>query len=581
MRWPLLILGLPRPESLVKARSMARSIAARLGFDVQDQARIATAVSEIARNAIRYAGGGTVSFALERSAAGSAGAVYSLAVEVADEGRGIPDLDAVLGGGYVSHTGMGLGIAGTRRLMDEFRIESSAHGTRVRFARHLPPGAHPDEAELAALRGELSRQPGDDPVAELQAQNRELLASLDALQGRQEDFNRVNAELVDTNRGVVALYSELEERAEELRRASELKTRFLSNMTHEFRTPLNSILALSRMLLDRLDGELSSEQERQVTYIRQSAENLSELVNDLLDLSKVEAGKAELRLSRFNIVTLFGALRGVLRPLQTRDTVELVFDDSTCCVTLHTDEGKVAQVLRNLVSNALKFTEAGEVRVSCRHDSRTGFCHFSVADTGIGIAPEDAELIFQEFGQAENPLQRNTRGTGLGLSLSRKLAELLGGDLTFTSTPGQGSTFVLRIPSDIAKTADPGGIHPRILLIDDEETSRYVLRHAMPAGIEVTEEEGGRAGLRRAEAEPPEMIFLDLRMPDLDGTEVLRRLAEGPAATVPVVICTSSILEPADRAQLARAQAILTKDAITRERVLDVMRAALPHWRPA
>ena len=174
----------------------------------------------------------------------------------------------------------------------------------------------------------------------------------------------------DTNRGVVALYAELDERAEQLRRASELKSRFLSNMSHEFRTPLNSILALSRLLMDRTDGPLTVEQERQVTYIRRSAESLTELVNDLLDLAKVEAGKLEIRPSYFTIGELFGALRGVMKPLQQNDAVDLIFEDVTDCPPLFTDEAKLAQILRNLISNALKFTERGEVRVAAAFDQR-------------------------------------------------------------------------------------------------------------------------------------------------------------------------------------------------------------------
>ena len=264
---------------------------------------------------------------------------------------------------------------------------------------------------------------------------------------------RLNTELEDTNRGVVALYAELDERAEQLRQASELKSRFLSNMSHEFRTPLNSILALSRLLMDRTDGPLTVEQERQVTYIRRSAESLTELVNDLLDLAKVEAGKLEIRPSYFTIGELFGALRGVMKPLQQNDAVDLIFEDVTDCPPLFTDEAKLAQILRNLISNALKFTERGEVRVAAAFDSETRQCRLEVLDTGIGIAPEDQEVVFQEFSQVANTLQYRAKGTGLGLPLSRRLAELLGGTLTLRSTPGTGSTFTLCIPMSLGQVS--------------------------------------------------------------------------------------------------------------------------------
>src|SRR5262249_47666402 len=162
------------------------------------------------------------------------------------------------------------------------------------------------------------------------------------------------------------LYAELDEKADHLRRADALKTKFLSNMSHEFRTPVNSILALSRMLLERTDGELTAEQARQITFIRKAAEGLSELVNDLLDLAKVEAGKITVHPVEFEVGNLFGALRGMLRPLLVSESVALVFEAPEGLPVLRTDEGKVSQILRNFISNALKFTEHGEVRVSAR-----------------------------------------------------------------------------------------------------------------------------------------------------------------------------------------------------------------------
>src|SRR5262249_36537914 len=194
------------------------------------------------------------------------------------------------------------------------------------------------QTKLSEIAANLKREDAVDPLAALREQNRELMQSLEEIRRRDEESKQLNQELGDTNRGVVALYAELDERAEQLRNASELKTRFLSNMSHEFRTPLNSILALSRLLLDRIDGELTSEQERQVGYIRRSAESLLELVNDLLDLAKVEAGKVEVKATRFTVSDLFGALRGALKPLLTSPAVELTFDSADDIPELLTDE---------------------------------------------------------------------------------------------------------------------------------------------------------------------------------------------------------------------------------------------------
>ena len=206
----------------------------------------------------------------------------------------------------------------------------------------------------------------NEPLRELEQQNRELLSTLEQLNLRQSELVQLNKELEETNRGVVALYAEINDKADYLQRASELKSKFLSNMSHEFRTPLNSILALSRILLDRLDGDLTREQEKQVQFIRRSADNLLELVNDLLDLAKVEAGKITVRPVHFDVGVLFGSLRSVLKPLLVSQRVELVFEDPEGIPPLFSDESKVAQILRNFISNALKFTERGEVRVCAR-----------------------------------------------------------------------------------------------------------------------------------------------------------------------------------------------------------------------
>jgi signal transduction histidine kinase len=194
-----------------------------------------------------------------------------------------------------------------------------------------------------------------------------------------------------------------------------------------------------------MDGDLNPGQELQVTLIQRAATTLTDLVADLLDLARIEAGKTEVRLASFTVADLFGTLRGMFRPLLTTDAVELVFQAPEHEITITTDEGKLAQILRNLISNAIKFTERGEIRVAVA-PSDDDILVFSVTDSGLGIAPEDQERIFEEFTQVDNPLQKHVRGTGLGLPLSRKLAGLLGGRLEVESTPGVGSRFELRVP---------------------------------------------------------------------------------------------------------------------------------------
>jgi signal transduction histidine kinase len=265
-----------------------------------------------------------------------------------------------------------------------------------------------------------------------------------ALADSRREVQSLRSELEETNRGVLALYAELDSQAEQLRQATELKSRFLAYMSHEFRTPINSIRSIARLLMDRVDGPLTGEQERQVAFIQSTATEFAEMVDDLLDLAKVEAGRVEISPAWFEMVDLFSALRGMFKPVLTNPEVNLVFEEPHGIPKLYTDDRKLSQILRNFISNALKFTPHGEVRVTarCEGDRVT----FAVADTGIGIAPEFHRAIFEDYSQVDSPLQKRLRGTGLGLALSRKLAALLGGSVDLQSELGKGSTFSLTIP---------------------------------------------------------------------------------------------------------------------------------------
>ncbi|HUN50446.1 MAG TPA: ATP-binding protein [Candidatus Sulfotelmatobacter sp.] len=578
--WPLTAMSIETAADVVGTRQRARRIAELIGFQRQDQTRIATAVSEIARNAFTYAGGGRAEFAIA-----IADGEQVLQIRISDRGHGIADLPAILDGQYRSSTGMGLGLLGARRLVDRFSIESQpGKGTLVELGQRLRERGGPlTPAKLSEVVSILKREGAIDPLAALHEQNRELLQSLEELRRREAEADQLSAELADTNRGVVALYAELEERAEQLRKVSELKTRFLSNASHEFRTPLNSILALSRLLLERVDGELTAEQEKQVTYIRRTAESLTELVDDLLDLAKVEAGKIGVKIGPISVPNLFSALRGALRPLLAGAAVELIFECADDVPELVTDEAKVAQILRNLVSNALKFTEHGEVRVIARYVEKSKLAIFSVRDTGIGIAPKDQARIFEEFSQLDSQLQKAVKGTGLGLPLSRSLAELLGGTLRVESVVGQGSVFTLTIPSVFGPAARPqpsppaGGGKKRILLVDDDETFRYIVRQMIDGELnyEVLDAADGRDGLRIARDRLPDVIVLDLQMPEMDGFQVLRELSTDPrVCAIPVIVLTSMSITPELRTELPAGVRLMSKNMVSRDNLSLFLRDA-------
>lgn len=539
-------------HDVVLARQRAREIAALLGFDNQDQTRIATAVSELARNAFVYAGRGRVEFEIEGRTV-----PQLFVIKIGDSGPGIANLKEILEGSYASRTGMGIGLIGARRLVDQCEIQSDAkQGTKIALRKIMP--RHASLVTTTSLRGlvdQLAQRRPQGPLEEIQQQNRELVRALAELRERQEELARINRELEDTNRGVVALYAELDEKASHLRRADEMKSRFLSNMSHEFRTPLNSILALSGLLLDRADGELTSEQDKQVGFIRKGAETLLELVNDLLDLAKIEAGKIEIQPVDFEVSNLFSALRGMLRPLLVTQSVGLVFEDPGEIPCLYTDEGKLSQILRNFISNALKFTEQGLISVTATFNKPDQTVTFAVSDTGIGIPAEDQLKIFEEFVQLDNPAQRKIKGTGLGLPLCRKLAALLNGKIDLVSQTGIGSTFSVTIPLYYSQTPESqilGEVKPAssweldetrlpVLVLEDAPETRLLyekfLRRSAFQLIPANNLGEARRMLRQVR---PRAIVLDILLRGEDSWTWLAELkTESATREIPVLVITS------------------------------------------
>ncbi|MEH1865879.1 MAG: ATP-binding protein [Nostoc sp.] len=556
-------------QDVVQARQRTREIAEQLGFDAQDQARLATAVSEIARNAFQYARGGTVEFSV-------AGEPQEFLIRIQDRGSGIPHLEDVLAGRYTSDTGMGLGIMGSRKLMDFFEMESLAgQGTTVVMSKRLSKRTpNFTDLQLQQIRESMMERSPQNPYEEIQRQNQELLRAMADLRKREEELTQLNRELEDTNRGVVALYAELDEKADSLQKANELKTRFLSNMSHEFRTPLNSILSLSRMLLARMDGDLSVEQEKQVTFIQKAASGLSELVNDLLDLAKVEAGKIEVRPSSFEVSDLFATLRGMLRPLLVQDSsVVLIVEEPEGIGQIYSDEGKVAQILRNFISNALKFTEQGEVRVSALQRGHTVI--FTVSDTGIGIAIADQERVFEDFVQIESSLQKQVKGTGLGLPLSRKLTELLGGSISVRSKLGEGSTFTASIPivypyatddlrSETIAPLEPTGL-PILAVEDHPETLFIYEKHLQESAYQLIATRTLAQARLVLQQVRPAAIMLDIMLEGQNGWTFLREIkGDETTRTIPIIVITiidnekqalalgadGFLIKPVDRLQL-------------------------------
>ncbi|MEU6123524.1 HAMP domain-containing protein [Streptomyces sp. NPDC047123] len=422
------------------------------------------------------------------------------------------------------------------------------------------------------------------------------------LQERSDELQRQQAELRRSN-------AELEEKAALLATSSQYKSEFLANMSHELRTPLNSLLILARLLSDNPDDHLSDQEVQFATTIHRSGSDLLQLINDILDLSKIEAGRMDVRPKKLPLIKVLDYVHATFRPL-TLDR-GLAFDVSVgedVPREMFSDEQRLQQILRNLLSNAVKFTSAGriELRVSrvkdtavdrLLHDNDDLLC-FAVSDTGIGIPAEQLPVIFEAFQQADGTTNRKYGGTGLGLSISREIAGLLGGRITASSRPGQGSTFALYVPvvhpghgaaalayaaahtPHLPEPLEQAALRPhttlepddswptptkleewkegragrilpgrRVLIVDDDIRNVFALTHVLSrVGMPVLYAENGREGIETLERNPDvDLVLMDIMMPEMDGYETMAAIRRSPRwQGLPIVALTAKAM-PGDR----------------------------------
>ena len=437
----LLHLVLRTESDVFVARQRAREVAAAVGLEHQDQVRLATALSEIGRTLFSDRGGPPATGAEVWFGVDGAKIQIEVVAVGPSQAQQLPSLG---------------------RLVDDLTIEDGPTTTVVQMSRRIPVGVRLDDARLDRIRADIAASAPRTPLDEMAEQNEHLLAALEETRAHRDELARLNAELEETNRGVmalynqlsdeleetnrgvVALYAELDERSAQLRAASEAKTRFLANVSHELRAPVTAVIGLARLLDDPESDPLTGDQSRQVRLIRGSADDLLRLVNDLLDLAKAESGTIHPDWSDVDLRAVFSHLRGTVRAMATGD-VELVVVDPVPPAEIRSDEVLLAQVLRNLLHNGLKFTPAGEVRMTAARDGADWL--IQVSDTGVGIPAELHDRIFEEFFQVPGRSPTGAKGTGLGLPYARRLVTLLGGALTVASEPGAGSTFTVRLPA--------------------------------------------------------------------------------------------------------------------------------------
>ena len=443
MNTQLLASDIRTESDVVFVRQRARQIAALLEFDVHEQTRISTAVSEIARNAILYAQGGRAQFSIEGAAP------EHLIIRISDRGQGIPDLPAILAGKYKSGTGMGLGLLGARKLMDIFRADSvPSHGTTVELGKALPPRAPRVTPQLVLrISAELARLAPTSLMEEIRQQNIELLHTLDELRSRQVELDRLYREVADANTELKDKGNALErtaalERAARSEAEAAVATReeLLAVVSHDLRSPLG-VIVTSAAILQRIPfgGHEGERVHESAQIILRSANRMDRLIADLLDLAQIQAGKVTVEQTPQDVEGIIRDCVELLRPLAaTKDLTGM----TSAVLHVRCDRERVLQILSNLVGNAIKFTPAGG-SVSIAAEGIGTEARFFVRDTGQGISEEELPHIFDRFWKGQ---RKNRAGIGLGLSIAKGLVEAHGGRLWVESTLGAGTTFFFTIP---------------------------------------------------------------------------------------------------------------------------------------
>jgi signal transduction histidine kinase len=430
----VLTLALRTQEDVLLTRRRARDLAALLQFTPAEQIGLSTAVWEVARLAEPR---GEVELAVVETPP-------SVAVRITVSG--VPR--SVL---TVTADGPRLDLDALARLVDRVDARDVNGAATVQLSAAAGPDAWvPGVDELELVLASLTRHDtgggGPGILDELRQQNFELLTTLATLREREQELTHLNAELGDTNRAVTALYAELEVQAGELRRRAEANARFLSSLTHELRTPLYAVRGMTEAILRDHEADLSEGMRQDVTLIDGAMVEALELVNDHLDLAKLAAGRTVVRLSDVDVPELFATLRAVVTRLPAHLGVDLHFDEAHGVPVVRTDGFKLSQILRNFIVNALKFTEAGHVRVTAHGVQDGTAVLFEVGDTGPGLSKDDQARAFEEFVQLGAERHGELRGTGLGLPLTRRLAAILGGEVGVRSTLGEGATFSVTVP---------------------------------------------------------------------------------------------------------------------------------------
>ncbi len=561
------------PESINEARRKIFDLAESCYFDEISTTRLTTIFSELVRPG--RTSGNSVDIALnleERNGQNGLSLIFSYREKI----NLIPDL---------------------ARFFDFFNLRSPDGGPTTLEAFHYLPDNFPHLTDdfIATQRQKLAQLSREELLEDLQIKNEELRTSteelLKAKRLAEEATSALQSqvhELDQARRAMLNILEDLEEAKQGALEATKAKSNFLANMSHELRTPMNAILGYSEMLMEEAEDQGQEDFIPDLQKIHTAGKHLLGLINEILDLSKIEAGKMDLFLESFDVAGMIDDVASTLQPLVEKNANTLQVHSAPDLGTMHADLTKVRQSLFNLLSNASKFTQNGTITLDAAPVPRDGarWIAFRVADTGIGMTPEQIDKLFQPFVQADTSTSRKYGGTGLGMTITQHFTRMMGGEISVASEPGAGTTFTVLFPAEVeikpvAPVPQPEAAEPKftglhtVLVIEDDPGARDLLtRFLTKEGYHVETAAGGDAGLRLARELHPDIITLDVMMPGMDGWAVLSALkADSELADIPVVMLT--IVDNKNLGYALGAADYLTKP-IQRDRLLAILEKYCP-----